>query len=74
MVHDEDAHCSTIPNAVRQEKDRVMSTSIVQVPAGQPWSLCSRVDMQTYMRAGRGHCLFNKPEARKVIVSSTTAH
>jgi len=64
MLHDDDPHCSAI-EYTNNKDPHVMRPSITEVVPGQPWSICSKMDIHHFFEQGMGMCLGNKPMIRE---------
>ena len=64
MVHDEQVHCQKYLGEGNTISYVMKST--VADPTSEPWSLCSRTDIQEFFKNRRATCLENKPRRAEV--------
>jgi len=67
MVHDEQVHCQKYLGEGNTISYVMKST--VADPTSEPWSLCSRTDIQEFFKNRRATCLENKPRRAETYPS-----
>lgn len=65
MMHDDNPLCRANFGNMNPDS-HIMSSTMNQIDAEQPWSMCSRKAITDFLESGRGECLYDEPQKPKV--------